>query len=69
VAPVAQNASNVVVQSTTQLSVAPDEKAPPLAEDVQQVPPDVKFGSSLDVVTVFPNVHCYDALRQVSAVE
>jgi len=58
VAPVAQNASFVVVQSVMQLSVAPASKVPPLAEDVQQVPPDVKFGTSLEVVIVFPNVHC-----------
>jgi len=58
VAPVAQNASYVVVQSATQLSVAPVEKVPPLADDVQQVPPDMKFGRSPGRGIVFPNVHC-----------
>lgn len=67
-APVPQNASFVVVQSTPQISPTTPVKVPLLAEDTQQVPPDVKFGTSLDDVTVFPNVHCSPALRQVSAV-
>ena len=57
VAPVAQKASYDSVQSVMQLSVAATSNTPPLADEVQHVPPRAKLGAVLDVDTVFIKVY------------